>query len=92
MNYATFVRSLPCSVCNDDTTVVQHHAIDLEVVTKGMSLKTPEAFSIPLCDAHHRMLHADLDHWESVYGSQLGHILKTQLLAMLAGWEMKNVD
>jgi hypothetical protein len=86
--YADWIRSLPCSVCQDDITVVQHHAIDLEGVTKGMSLKTPEVFSMPLCDAHHQMLHQDLVHWESVYGSQLSHILKTQLLAMLAGWEM----
>ena len=92
MKYADYIRSLPCSVCDDDTTVVQHHSIDLLGVEKGLALKTPEAMSIPLCDAHHRMLHQDLIHWEAVYGSQTSHIMKTILKASLDGWTMEMID
>jgi hypothetical protein len=92
MTYADWIRQQECSVCGDDTTVVQHHAIDIPGLEKGMGLKTPEMFSMPLCDAHHKMLHQDHAHWQAMYGGQVGHILKTLLKASIAGWEMKHGD
>lgn len=92
MTYADYIRSLPCSACADDTTVQQHHLIDIEGIEKGIALKLPEVFSIPLCAKHHRELHEDLQFWADVYGSQLGHLLKTILLASRDGWEMTNGD
>lgn len=92
MIYADYIRSLPCSVCDDDTTVQQHHAIEIPGILKGLALKTPEAFSIPLCARHHRELHLHVEGWEVNYGSQLGHITKTILKATLDGWELTNGD
>lgn len=88
MTYADYIRSLPCCVCQDDTTVQQHHLIDIPGVTKGMALKLPEAFSIPLCAKHHSLLHQHTESWQDIYGSQLGHMMMTILMASRDGWEM----
>lgn len=91
MTYRDFIKSLPCSVCEDDTNVEQHHLIDLEGVEKGLSLKLPEVLSIPLCAMHHRSLHhMGLETWEHMHSSQGAHLTKTLVKAKIAGWEMKD--
>ena len=92
MKYADFIRSLPCSVCDDDTVVQQHHLIDLEFVDKGLALKVDEILSIPLCPTHHGHLHCNLEAFTVAYGSQEAHLCKTLLKARIAGWEFTDAS
>ena len=85
MSYRDFIKSLPCSVCEDDTTVQQHHLIELELVEKGMALKVPEILSIPLCKVHHDMVHLKMHQFEICHGDQVAHLAKTLLKAHIAG-------
>ena len=88
MTYADYIRSLPCSVCADDTTVQQHHLINIDGLTKGMALKMPEIISIPLCARHHRELHLHVEGWEVNYGDQEYHLVQTLAQAAFDGWEI----
>ena len=85
MSYADWIRSLPCCCCQDDVSVVQHHLIDIEGVTKGMSTKLPDILSIPLCTWHHDKLHEDMPEWEIIWGSQLKYLARTLVFARQEG-------
>jgi hypothetical protein len=66
-----FIRSLPCCVCGDDTTVEAAHlrvgSIGHGKPITGMQEKPSDAWCLPLCNAHHREQHSmnELAFWKS---------------------------
>jgi hypothetical protein len=69
--YLKFIRSLPCCVCFRDRGIEAAH-----VGRRGMSQKSSDRETIPLCSAHHREQHRiglrefskvyELDVWELI--------------------------
>jgi hypothetical protein len=60
--HLAFIRQLPCVICGDNTTVEAAHIRygDWEIAKRptGMGEKPDDAFTIPLCGAHHREQHS----------------------------------
>lgn len=63
-----FVRSLPCVVCG--ASAEAHHLLDAGAGTRGMGMKAPDRYTVPLCHSHHMELHAhgDETEWMSLRG------------------------
>ena len=57
-----FIRSLPCCICGDDTTVEAAHirtaALGYGKAHTGMAEKPGDAWALPLCNRHHREQHS----------------------------------
>ena len=51
-----FIRGLPCAICGRPDSEAHHL---LRGPVRGMGLKAGDDWTIPLCSAHHRGLHAD---------------------------------
>jgi len=49
------VRENPCLVCGSPCTVAHHVTF---TAPAAMSLKVPDDMTVPLCDMHHKELHA----------------------------------
>ncbi len=64
------VRSLPCCICGDDTTVEAAHiwmgnrAYGKEPA--GRAMKSDDKWAVPLCGRHHREQHtmSEIEFWE----------------------------
>jgi len=54
--YLSFVRSHGCLVCNRPPQA--HHLTHIMEGSRGMR-RTGDQFAVPLCEEHHRQLHAD---------------------------------
>ena len=65
--HLAFVRTLPCCVCGVPA-VEAHHL--LRTGARGMGMRSPDRHAIPLCNAHHRALHAHGDEagWLAAHG------------------------
>lgn len=66
--YTRWVKTQQCMCCNNPADD-PHHLIGHG--NGGMGTKAHDLFVIPLCRAHHDMLHADTVAFEEKYGSQL---------------------
>lgn len=66
--YTRWVKAQQCMCCNNPADD-PHHLIGHG--NGGMGTKAHDLFVIPLCRAHHDMLHADTVAFEEKYGSQL---------------------
>ncbi|MGK0545372.1 DUF968 domain-containing protein [Halomonas cupida] len=55
--YLTFVRSLPCCVCDGPATDA-HHVIGLHWGLSGMGTTAPDSFAMPVCRECHQAIHA----------------------------------
>jgi len=68
-----FIRSQPCCICGDDTTVEAAHirtgAPEHSKLPTGMSEKPNDSWALPLCNRHHTEQHTmnELAFWKS-YG------------------------
>ncbi len=66
-----FIRSLPCLVCLDDTSVEAAHVryADRRAGKRetGMGEKSDDTWAVPLCGEHHREQHAgdERSFWKS---------------------------
>ncbi len=65
-----YVRSLPCCICGEDTTVEAAHirvgSPEHEKPPTGMGEKSSDKWAVPLCGRHHREQHTfgnELDFW-----------------------------
>jgi hypothetical protein len=72
--YLNFIRSQPCCLCGDDTTVQAAHlrvgSINDGKPYTGMAEKSSDIWALPLCSEHHHEQHAagnELAWWKS-YG------------------------
>ncbi len=54
--YLTFVRNHGCLVCSRPPQA--HHLTHIMDGSRGMR-RTGDQFAVPLCEEHHRQLHAD---------------------------------
>jgi hypothetical protein len=57
------VAALPCVVCGARPVHVHHCIHGRYAQRKASDLET-----LPLCDAHHTMLHASPGQWQSIWG------------------------
>jgi hypothetical protein len=59
--YLRFIRTLPCVICGDDTTVEAAHVAysDPSVGKRstGMAEKSHDKYALPVCGEHHRAQH-----------------------------------
>lgn len=59
--HMAFIRTLPCLLCTDDTTVECCHIrmADRSIAkpVTGMATKCDDRFTVPLCGGHHRQQH-----------------------------------
>ena len=68
-----FIRSLPCCICGEDTTVEAAHirTVSLQHGKRytGKAERPSDKWAVPLCNRHHREQHTmnELSFWES-YG------------------------
>lgn len=53
--HLSFIRLLPCAVCRIYGEVEAHHLVLREF--RGVGMKAPDMFAIPLCASCHRRLH-----------------------------------
>jgi len=53
--YLTFVRSHGCLICSRPSQA--HHLTHIMEGSRGMR-RTGDQFAVPLCEEHHRLLHA----------------------------------
>jgi hypothetical protein len=71
--YLDYIRSQPCCICGEDTTVEAAHlrvgSINDDKPDTGMGEKSSDKWALPLCGKHHREQHAmnELEFWAS-YG------------------------
>jgi len=69
-----FVRSLPCCICGEDTTVEAAHirtgSIPHGKRSTGLQEKPSDKWAVPLCGKHHREQHAAGNEiaWWASYG------------------------
>ncbi len=69
--HLAFIRTLPCVICGDDTTVEAAHIrmADLSVAKPmtGIAIKPDDKFTLPLCGLHHRDQHLNNERewWET---------------------------
>ncbi len=66
-----YIRSLPCCICGEDTTVEAAHirtgAPEHDKPHTGMAEKPSDRWALPLCGKHHREQHAfgnELEWWK----------------------------
>jgi hypothetical protein len=65
-----YIRSLPCCICGDDTTVEAAHvrtgALEHGKPYTGKSEKPSDKWAVPLCGRHHREQHTmkEMDFWK----------------------------
>lgn len=56
-----FIRSLPCCICGDDTSVEAAHLragnLDYGKHSTGLQEKSSDQWALPLCGRHHRDQH-----------------------------------
>lgn len=56
-----FIRSLPCLICADNTTVecchIRYPDPRIAKQSTGVGIKPNDCFSVPLCGMHHRAQH-----------------------------------
>lgn len=53
------VRKLPCMVCGTTKIIHAHHLRSQHVATlRGVGLKAPDRYSVPLCAIHHNDIHS----------------------------------
>jgi hypothetical protein len=56
-----FIRSLPCLVCGDNTSVecahIRYSDARIAKTETGMGTKPADCFTVPLCGLHHRKQH-----------------------------------
>jgi hypothetical protein len=56
-----YIRSLPCCICGDDTTVEAAHIRAASIIDgkphTGMAEKPSDKWTLPLCGEHHREQH-----------------------------------
>ena len=68
--YLDYIRSLPCCICGDDTTVEAAHvrtgALEHGKPYTGKSEKPSDKWAVPLCGRHHREQHSmnEMDFWK----------------------------
>lgn len=71
--YLEFIRSCPCCICGDNTTVEAAHlrvgSINDDKRGTGMAEKSSDKWALPLCGKHHREQHSmnEREFWAS-YG------------------------
>jgi hypothetical protein len=80
--YLKWVRSQPCVACGQQADDA-HHLIGHG--QGGIGTKAHDLFTMPLCRADHRELHADPVAWESKHGSQIEWVVKIQDRALALG-------
>jgi hypothetical protein len=67
-----YIRTLPCAICGDDTTVEAAHIRmkdpSIGKPMTGIGTKPHDKFTLPLCGLHHRDQHLNGEHewWETV--------------------------
>ncbi|MBR0741187.1 DUF968 domain-containing protein [Bradyrhizobium liaoningense] len=67
--YLNYVRSLPCAICGDTTTVEAAHlrvgSIPHDKAYGAMQMKSSDKWALPLCGRHHREQHTmnELEFW-----------------------------
>jgi hypothetical protein len=63
-DYLAWIRTRPCCVCGEDTTVEAHHPR----IGVGMAQKASDKWALPLCGRHHREVQAQGDRvfWASL--------------------------
>lgn len=63
--YLDYIRSLPCCICDDNTTTEAAHirvgSIEHGKANTGMQEKSSDRWAVPLCGKHHREQHAGGD-------------------------------
>lgn len=66
-----FIRTLPCVICGDDTSVeaahVRYSDPTVAKVNSGVGAKPDDYYTVPLCGKHHRAQHAhgsERDWWK----------------------------
>lgn len=64
-----FIRGLPCCICGDDTSTEAAHirtgSPEHDKPITGMAEKPNDAWTLPLCNRHHREQHSmnEMDFW-----------------------------
>lgn len=82
-HYLDWVKTLPCCACGDPTTVDPHHRIGNK---KGMSLRSSDFQTMPLCRKHHDELHNHGHQtFEEIHGDQAEMVIATLLRAIFEG-------
>jgi len=70
--YLDYIRSLPCVICGDSTTVEAAHirmgARRAGKRPTGMGEKSDDRWALPLCGKHHRLQHM---HYERYFWSEI---------------------
>lgn len=82
--YLNYVASLPCVVTGIEPAGEAHHIIAAGF-GGGMGTKASDLFVFPLCREEHMLLHADVDEWEDLHGSQWMWIALTLHEAFTSG-------
>ncbi len=65
-----YIRSLPCCICGEDTTVEAAHirtgSLEHEKPITGRAEKPSDKWTVPLCGKHHREQHGmnEMDFWK----------------------------
>ena len=72
-NYIKWVKQqvCPCGNHADDA----HHVIDVGL--GGMGTKASDLLTFPVCRSCHQDIHANLKHWENIYGDQMFWVAMT---------------
>ena len=80
--YLSFVRSLGCCITFQHDAVA-HHITGLK--DSGISTKTSDYNTIPLCPDLHALLHQNPKAWEARFGKQEDILKRVQAMAVRAG-------
>ena len=65
--HLAFIRSQPCCICYDNTSVEAHHprvgSINSGVRSCGLAERASDRWALPLCGRHHRQLHSENENY-----------------------------
>ena len=72
-SHLKFIRSLPCLICDDGTTVEAAHVRygdrSVKKPQTGIGTKPDDKYTVPLCGKHHREQHMEGERlWWSQWG------------------------
>ena len=79
------IRSLPCCACGAQPRSEAHHL--LQTGTRGMGLRSPDKYTVPLCTACHTDLHGNGSRREASWFAQ--HGIHAPVVLALGLWDCR---
>lgn len=89
--YLTFIRQLPCFICNNPQSSPHHVRNRFMVPEKlrgGVSLKPYDETCVPLCREHHQECERSYAAFEKKYCVSLSHQIMILLVTFIRGGKL----